>query len=171
MKKFLCALFCLLLLCGCGMNKTKDVEKEPLNISGFNTCVYTTLNGIRVSAEADYTAFDSLVLTFTEPESVKGVQVACADGEYTLKTKNLTFSISKGKLPYNMIFCALESCIENVNGTTPEKTEDSESLSYSYESHGHFCTLLVNPDTKEFEKLIIDGADAAVFENFAYKTQ
>ncbi|MGN0570013.1 MAG: hypothetical protein ACI4N4_05860 [Candidatus Fimenecus sp.] len=170
MKKFLCALFCLLLLCGCGINKTKDVEKEPLNISGFNTDVHTTLNGITVSAEADYTAFDSLVLTFTQPQTVKGVQVSCADGEYTLKTNRLTFSISEGKLPYNMIFCALESCINNVNGAAPEKGENSESLSYSYEAQGHFCTLLVNPDTKEFEKLIIDGTDAAVFENFTYKT-
>ena len=60
MKKFLCVLFCILMLNGCEKIKTKDVLKEPLNISGFNTVVKTQINNIEICGNAQYVMNDAI---------------------------------------------------------------------------------------------------------------
>ena len=44
MKKILCIFMCLIILGGCNVEKIKDVKKEPLEISGFNTIIKSNFN-------------------------------------------------------------------------------------------------------------------------------
>lgn len=168
MKKFLCSLLCLLFLCSCTDLKSKDVENEPLSISGFTCVIRTTFNGISIIANAQYTLPNAISMDFTAPETVKGVQINCTDGVYAVKYKNLELTVDGDKMPFNMICRELETCINNAQGKTPQKDEKSESFVYSYTAEGHTCQLFVNPDTKAFEKIAIDGIDTLFFENFTY---
>lgn len=167
MKKFLCILFSILLLGGC-TSKTKDVEKEPLSISGFSCVIRTTLNDIEITANAEYLASGTINMTFTDPETVNGMQINCTGGEYTVHYKNLELTVSGEKMPFAMLCRSLEECINNAQGTAPEKDENSQSLIYTYTAEGHVCNLFVNPETKYFEKIAIDGIDTLFFENFTY---
>lgn len=167
MRKFLCVLFSILLLGGC-TSKTKDVENEPLSISGFSCVIRTTLNDIEITANAEYLASGTINMTFTAPETVKGMQINCTGGEYTVYYKNLELTVSGEKMPFNMVCRGLEECINNAQGTTPQKDENGESLVYTYTAEGHVCKLFVNPETKYFEKVTIDGIDTLFFENFTY---
>lgn len=167
MKKFLCVLFSILLLSGCNL-KSKDVEKEPLSISGFCCVIRTTLNDIEITADTEYLASGTINMTFTAPETVNGMQINCTGGEYTVHYKNLELTVSGDKMPFNMVCRGLEECISNAQGKTPTKDENSESLIYTYTAEGHVCKLYINPETKEFEKIAIDGIDTLYFENFEY---
>lgn len=167
MKKFLCVLFSILLLGGC-TSKAKDVETEPLSISGFSCILRTTFNDIEITADAEYMASDTINMTFTSPEAVKGMQINCTDGEYTVNYKNLELTVNGDKMPFNMVCRGLEECINNAQGKTPTKDENSESIIYSYTAEGHTCKLYVNSETKAFEKIAIDGIDTLYFENFQY---
>lgn len=168
MKKFLCAFLCILLLCSCTDGKSKDVEKEPLSVSGFCCVVRTTLNGIDITANAEYSASGAINIEFTAPKTVNGMQVNCSDGEYTVYYKNLELTVNGDKMPFKMLCRCLEECINNVQGKTPQNDENGESIIYSYTAEGHTCKLYVNPETKAFEKVAIDGVDTLYFENFQY---
>lgn len=167
MKKFLCVLFSILLLGGC-TSKSKDVETEPLSISGFSCILRTTFNDIEITANAEYMASGTINMTFTAPETVKDMQINCTNGEYTVNYKNLELTVNGDKMPFNMVCRGLEECINNAQGKTPEKDENSESIIYSYTAEGHTCKLYVNAETKAFEKIAIDGIDTLYFENFQY---
>lgn len=168
MKKFLCILFSILLFGGCTNLKSKDVETEPLSISGFSCILRTTFNDIEITANAEYMASGTINMTFTSPEVVKSMQINCTGGEYTVHYKNLELKVNGDKMPFNMVCRGLEECINNAQGKTPEKDENSESIIYSYTAEGHICQLYVNPETKAFEKIAIDGIDTLYFENFTY---
>lgn len=168
MKKILCILFCILLLGGCTVNKSKDVETEPLEISGFRCVLRTTLNGLQITADAEYMATDTINVTFTAPETVKGMKINCKSGEYTVSYKNLELTVDSEKMPFNMLCRSLEECINKAQGTIAEKDENSESLVYTYTAEGHVCRLFINPETKVFEKVTVDGIDTLFFENFEY---
>ena len=167
MRKFLCVLFSILLLGGCA-SKSKDVEKEPLSISGFCCVIRTTLNDIEITANAEYTASGTINVTFTAPATVNGMQINCTGGEYTVHYKNLELTVSGDKMPFAMLCRSLEECINNAQGTMPEKDENNESLIYTYTAEGHVCKLFVNPETKAFEKVSVNGIDTLYFENFKY---
>lgn len=168
MKKFLCSFLGLLLLCSCVNENSKDVETEPLEISGFRCVIRTTLNDIEITADAEYMASGTIQVAFTAPETVKGMQINCMGGEYTVNYKNLELTVSGEKMPFNMLCRSLEECINNAQGTTPEKDENTESLIYTYTAEGHVCRLFVNPETKYFEKVTVDGIDTLFFEKFEY---
>lgn len=168
MRKILCVFISLLILGGCNVEKIKDVQKEPLEISGFNTIVKSTVNDVQISANAEYILFKSLNFTFNTPETVKDMQILCQNGEYTVNMNKLSFTFSGDKLPFNMICRTLETCINSVQGTTPEIDEETGNLIYSYNADGHICKLYTENETKKFVKLQVDGEDLLFFENFEY---
>lgn len=168
MRKILCVFISLLILGGCNVEKIKDVQKEPLEISGFNTIVKSTVNDVQISANAEYIPFKSLNFTFNTPETVKDMQILCQNGEYTVNMNKLSFTFSGDKLPFNMICRTLETCINSVQGTTPEIDEETDNLIYSYNADGHICKLYTENETKMFVKLQVDGEDLLFFENFEY---
>lgn len=168
MKKFLCSFLCILLLCGCADKKSKEVEKEPLSVSGFSCILRTTLNDIDITANAEYTASGAINIEFTAPKTVNGMQINCSDGEYTVHYKNLELTVNGDKMPFNMFCRLLEECINNVQGKAPQNDENGESTVYSYTADGHTCKLYVNSETKAFEKIETDGVDTLYFENFQY---
>ncbi len=167
MKKILCVLFSILLLGGCA-SKTKDVENEPLSISGFTCTVRTTFNSLEIAANAEYSLNGTIQMEFTSPETVNGMQINCKDGEYTVRYKNLELAVNGDEMPFNMVCRGLDECINNAQGKTPEGDEAGESLVYSYTAEGHICKLFVNRETKAFEKISVDGFDTLFFENFTY---
>lgn len=168
MRKILCVFISLLILGGCNVEKIKDVQKEPLEISGFNTIVKSTVNDVQISANAEYIPFKSLNFTFNTPETVKDMQILCQNGEYTVNMNKLSFTFSGDKLPFNMICRTLETCINSVQGTTPEIDEETDNLIYSYNADGHICKLYTESEMKKFVKLQVDGEDLLFFENFEY---
>lgn len=157
------------MLSGCSAEKIKDVKKEPLEISGFNTVVKSTVNDVQISAQAEYIPYKSLNFTFTAPETVKDMQVLCSNGEYTLNMNKLTFTFSGDKMPFNMICKTLETCINTVQGAIPEKDPESDFFVFSYNADGHVCKLYTEKDTGNFVKLKVDGMDLLYFENFEYR--
>lgn len=169
MKKILCVFISLLMLSGCGIEKIKDVKKEPLEISGFNTVIKSSVNNVQISANVEYIPFQSLNFTFNAPETVKDMQIHCQNGEYTVNMNKLSFTFSGEKMPFNMICRTLETCINTVQGVTPEIDEESQNLIYSYNADGHVCKLYTEKDTKKFVKLAVDGIDLLFFENFEYR--
>lgn len=168
MKKFLCVLLCILLSGGCSFKKTKDVEKEPLLISGFRCTLRTTLNDIDITADAEYMDSGTIHMEITSPQTVSGMQINCNNGEYAVHYKNLELIVDGEKMPFRMICKSLEECINNAQGKTAQKDEDSDSFIYSYNAQGHTCKLYVNPETKAFQKIAVDGIDTLYFENFTY---
>lgn len=169
MKKILCIFISLLMLGGCSVEKIKDVKKEPLEISGFNTIVKSTVNDVQISANAEYIPFQCLNFTFNAPDTVKDMQILCSNGEYTVNMNKLSFTFASEKMPFNMICRTLETCINTVQGTTPEIDAESQNLIYSYNADGHICKLYVEKETKKFIKLKADGIDLLLFENFEYR--
>ena len=166
MKKILCIFMCLIILGGCNVEKIKDVKKEPLEISGFNTIIKSNFNNVQISANAEYVPYQSLNFTFNSPESVKDMQILCSNGEYTVNMNKLSFTFTGEKLPFNMICRTLETCINTVQGVLPETDAETDLLVFSYNAEGHICELYTEKDTKKFVKLKVDGNDLLFFENF-----
>lgn len=169
MKKILCIFICLILLGGCSFEKIKEVKKEPLEISGFNTVIKSNFNSVQISANAEYVPFQSLNFTFNSPETVKDMQILCSNGEYTVNMNKLSFTFAGDKMPFNMICRTLETCINSVQGVTPEKDPQTDLLVFSYNADGHICKLYTEKETRNFVKLSVDGADLLFFENFQYR--
>ena len=169
MKKILCVFICLILLGGCSFEKIKEVKKEPLEISGFNTIVKSNMNNIRISANVEYVPYKYLNFTFNFPDALKDMQVVCSNGEDTIKMNKLSFSFASDKMPFNMICIALETCINSVQGVTPEKDAQTDLLVFSYKADGHICKLYTEKETRNFVKLSVDGNELLYFENFEYR--
>ena len=169
MKKILCVFMCLIMLGGCSTLKIKEVKKEPLEISGFNTVIKSNVNDVQISANAEYIPYQSLNFTFNLPEAVKNMQILCNNGEYTVNMNKLSFTFTGEKLPFNMICRTLETCINTVQGVLPETDAKTDLLVFSYNAEGHICELYTEKDTKKFVKLKVDGNDLLFFENFEYR--
>lgn len=169
MKKILCIFICIIMLGGCSVEKIKEVKKEPLEISGFNTVIKSTLNNVQISANAEYVPYKSLNFTFTSPETVKDMQILCSNGEYTVNMNKLSFTFTSEKLPFNMICRTLETCINSVQGISPETDTELDLLVFSYNADGHICKLYTEKETRNFVKLSVDGNDLLFFENFEYR--
>ena len=169
MKKILCVFMCLIILGGCNVEKIKDVKKEPLEISGFNTIIKSTVNNVQISANAEYVPYQSLNFTFNSPESVKDMQILCSNGEYTVNMNKLSFTFTGEKLPFNMICRTLETCINTVQGVLPETDAETDLLVFSYNADGHICKLYTEKEIRNFVKLSVDGNDLLFFENFEYR--
>ena len=169
MKKILCVFMCLIMLGGCSTLKIKEVKKEPLEISGFNTVIKSNVNDVQISANAEYIPFQSLNFTFNLPEAEKNMQILCNNGEYTVNMNKLSFTFTGEKLPFNMICRTLETCINSVQGVSPETDAETDLLVFSYNAEGHICELYTEKDTKKFVKLKVDGNDLLFFENFEYR--
>lgn len=169
MRKILCIFICLILLGGCSFEKIKDVKKEPLEISGFNTVIKSNVNNVQISANAEYVPFQALNFTFNAPEAVKDMQILCSNGEYTVNMNKLSFTFAGDKMPFNMICRTLETCINSVQGVAPETDPQTDLLVFSYNADGHICKLYAEKETRNFVKLSVDGADLLFFENFQYR--
>ena len=169
MKKILCVFMSLIILGGCNVEKIKDVKKEPLEISGFNTIIKSNFNNVQISANAEYVPYQSLNFTFKSPESVKDMQILCSNGEYTVNMNKLSFTFTGEKLPFNMICRTLETCINSVQGVLPETDAETDLLVFSYNADGHICKLYTEKEIRNFVKLSVDGNDLLFFENFEYR--
>lgn len=166
MKKFLCIILCLFMLNGCVKEDIKDVKKEPLSVSGFSAMVNTTINEVNISAKVEYTMNDKITFTLTSPETLKGTVILCSDDEYKLSYEGLSFVIPNSKLPFNMLCKTVETCINNVQGTTPIEGENG-NLVYTYQIDEHICQLYTDME-KRFLKLYIDEKETLVFSDFRY---
>lgn len=170
MKKILCVIICLLCMGGCQKIYTKDVEKKPLNISGFNAFISTTVNDIEIGGKASFDGVDTITFTFDLPENVKGGEILCKNGEYTINFKDMKFSMNSDKLPFEMICKTLEECINNAQGAIPQKDSHTGNLIYTFNAENHVCKLYAESDGGKFIKLSVDGADTLIFEDFEYIT-
>ncbi len=169
MKKILCIFMCLVMLGGCSTLKIKEVKKEPLEISGFNTIIKSNLNNVQISANVEYVPYQSLSFTFISPETVKNMQILCSNGEYTINMNKLSFAFSSDKLPFNMVCKTLETCIDSVQGVSPEVDAETDLLIFSYNADGHICKLYTEKEKRNFVKLSVDGNELLFFENFEYR--
>lgn len=169
MKKILCVFLCLIMLGGCSVEKIKEVKKEPLEVSGFNTVIKSNVNNVQISANAEYVPYQNLNFIFTAPETVKDMQILCSNGEYTVNINKISFAFTGEKLPFNMICRTLETCINSVQGVSPETDAETDLLVFSYNADGHICKLYAEKETRNFVKLSVDGTDLLFFENFEYR--
>lgn len=168
MKKILCIVFVLMLFSGCGMLNNRDVEKEPLIISGFNAVVSTEINDVIIKGKAEYYEGTDLIFQFISPKTLEGAKIICRDGEYKLEFVDISVSFPSEEMSYNMICKALKVCINNVQGKTPEIDAQSGMLIYNYSVKEHIYKLYAQPETKKFVKLAADGIDLLYFEDFEY---
>ncbi len=160
MRKILCVLFVILLLAGCEKEKTKG--NEIPDFRGFRTDVYTEINDTKITGTATFMELDGLVLTLTSPESLKGMEIICKDGECKTNLDTLSFSVLCKNLPHNSLPTSLMVCAENA------KTAMCENKYYNFTANGYTYQLCVNE--KGFAKLSTDGNDILYFENFEYIT-
>ncbi len=161
MKRFLCVLICLLLLAGCEKN-SKEVENEILGFYGFRTDVKTVVNGINISAVAEYTETDKLILTLTSPDSVKGMTIKIKDGECEIEYQSLSFFVSVSSMPFDSLCVSLNGCAENF------KTADYVNNYYSYSMDGYIYHLYVDKETNNFYKIMVNDNEIITFENFRF---
>lgn len=159
MKKLLCILLCIVLLHGC--EKEKDNKNEIPDFVGFKTKINTIINDVKISAEAEYESFGKLILTFSLPESVSGMQITLVDGEYSVKYDDLLFSVSADKMPYSMLGEMIVTCAENI------KTSTVENNNYIFLSDNHTYKMILN-ESKGFKTLTVDNIYIIEFENFEY---
>ena len=133
--------------------------------------VKTQINNIEVCSNAHYVVSDALYFDFVAPKTINGTKIVCRNGEYEVDFNDLSITLAGDKLPFNMICNALETCINNVQGTTPQIDSVTNQLVYTYNAENHLCKLYAEKETKHFIKLTIDGADVLLFENFQYVGQ
>lgn len=163
MKRFLCIFICILLFAGCQKN-SKEVESEIPDFYGFRTDVKTIVNNVNISANAEYTELDKLVLTFISPESVKGMKMIIKDGECEILYHSLSFSVPVESMPFDSLCVSLNACAENV------KTANRENDYYVYSSDGSTYHLYVDGETKHFKNIKVNENVIITFENFQFLT-
>ena len=104
----------LMFFSGCGMLNVKDVEKEPLDISGFNTVVKTQINNIEICGNAYYVVSDALYFDFVAPKTINGTKIVCRNGEY-----EVDFNVGKTEYDYE---------IDAVTGVILDKDVDNDAF-------------------------------------------
>ena len=159
MKKLFCFLLCVFLLHGC--ENKKEVENKIPDFYGFKTVINTTINDVKISAEAEYESFGKLILTFSLPESVNGMKITLADGGYSVKYDDLLFSVSAEKMPFSMLGEAIVTCAEKI------KTSTVENENYIFLSDNHIYKMILN-ESKGFKTLTVDNTYVIEFEDFEY---
>ena len=162
MKKFLCVVCAILMLSGCGLEKSKEGKNEIPDFTGFSADVYTEINDIKVSGSAEYTELDGLVLTLTSPETLAGMEIICKDSECRVTLHELSFSVLYENLPPNSLPTSLMACAENA------KTAIYENGTCKFTVNGYTYQLYM--DENGFVKLLADGNDILHFKNFQFKT-
>lgn len=160
MRKILCILIMVLLLAGCEKEKTKETQIPDFR--GFKTDVYTEINDTKIMGSVEFTELQGLVLTLTSPESLKGMEMICKDGECKTNLHTLSFSVLYENLPPNSLPTSLMACAENA------KTAVYENGYYKFSVNGY--TYQLHIDENGFTKLSTDGNDVLHFENFKYIT-
>ena len=163
MKKFLCILLCVLLFAGCEKS-SKDAEDEIPDFYGFRTDVKTTVNNVSISANAEYTELYGLVLTFTSPESVKGMKIKIKDDECEILYHSLSFVIPISALSFKSLCVSLDACAKGV------KTAVFENNYYTYSYGGNTYHLYIDDATKKFNRITVDENEILTFENFQFLT-
>ena len=161
MKRFLCIFICVLLLAGCEKS-SKEVKDEIPDFYGFRTDVKTVVNDVTISASADYTELDGIVITLTSPESVNGMKMVIKDGECKIDYHSLSFSVPVNSMPFDSLCVSLNACAENV------KTAKHENDYYVYSFNGNTYHLYVDNETKQFKNIKVNENDIITFENFQF---
>lgn len=159
MKKLLCVLLCILVLHGCEMKK--DNKNDIPDFIGFKTKINTTINDVKISAEAEYESFGKLILTFSLPESAEGMLITLVDGEYSVEYNDLLFSVSAEKMPYSMLGEMIVTCAENI------KLATIGNDNYIFLLNNHIYKMILN-ESKGFKTLMVDNAYIIEFEDFEY---
>ena len=159
MKKLLCFLLCVFLLHGC--EGKKEVENQIPNFLGFKTDVYTTINDVKISTRVECMSFNKLVLTFSLPESVSGMEIVFENDEYTLTYDGISFSVSENSMPFSGVCDALKTLAENIKYST------FQDDTYIFKSNGHIY-ILTTDELNRFQKLTVDETYILEFENFEY---
>ena len=162
MKKLLCIFICILLFAGC--EKTKEAENEIPDFYGFKTDVKAIVNDISITANAEFTEIDNLVLTLTSPESVKGMKISIKDNGCIIDFHSLSFSVPLKSMPFNSLCVGLNACAGSV------KTAEYNTDHYSYSYDGHTYNLYVEKETGCFKKITVNENEIITFENFQFYT-
>ena len=160
MKKFLCIFICILLFAGC--EKTKESQNEIPDFYGFKTDVKTVVNDISITANAEFTEIDKLVLTLTSPESVKGMKISIKDNECTIDYHSLSFSVLLKSMPFDSLCVSLNACAHSA------KTAEYRIDHYSYSYNGNTYNLYVDNETNHFKKITVNENEIITFENFQF---
>lgn len=163
MRKFLCVFICILLFAGCEKT-TKEVEHEIPDFYGFRTDVKTAVNNVSISASAEYTELNGLVLTLTFPETVKGMKIVIQDSECEIEYHTLSFSVPINSMPFDSLCVSLYACAENIKTAKPE----NDYYSYSYD--GNTYHLYIDNETNYFKNIKVKENDIITFENFQFYT-
>ena len=159
MKKFFCFLLCIFILCGC--ENKKEVENKIPDFIGFKTDVITTMNDVKINAKAKYESFGKLVLTFSLPESVNGMEIVLENGEYTVAYDGLTLTLSENVVPFSMVCEMVKVCANSI------KSAALQDDCYIFLSNGHIYKLTTD-EQNNFLKLTVDETYIIDFENFEY---
>lgn len=161
MKKLLCIFACVLLFAGCE-RISKEVENEIPDFYGFKTDVKTVVNDVSISADAEYTELDGLVLKLTSPESVKGMNIKIQDSECEIKYQSLSFSVPINSMPFDSLCVGLNACAENI------KTAEFENNYYIYYFDANTYHLYIDDKNKSFQKITVNENEIITFENFQF---
>ena len=161
MKKILCIFVCVLLCAGCQKNP-KEVKNEIPDFYGFRTDVKTIVNDVNVSANAEYTELDGLVITLTSPESVNGMIIKIKDNECEVLYHSLSFFVPVNSMPFDSLCVGLNSCAKKAETATYQ----NDNYVYSYD--GNTYHLYTDNETNHFQKISATENEIITFENFEF---
>lgn len=161
MKRFLCVFICVLLFAGCEKS-SKEVKNEIPDFYGFRTDIKMVVNDVNVSANAEYTELDGLIISLTFPESVKGMKMVIKDGECEILYHSLSFSVPINSMPFDSLCVSLNACAQSA------KTAEYRIDHYSYSYNGNTYNLYVDNETNHFKKITVNENEIITFENFQF---
>ncbi len=161
MKKLLCIFICVLFFAGCEKNP-KEVENVIPDFYGFRTDVKKIVNDVNISAIAEYTELDGLVITLTSPESVDGMVIKIKDDECEILYHSLSFFVPVKSMPFDSLCVSLNNCTQSA------KTAIYQNDHYVYSEDGYTYNLYVDNETKTFHKITVNENEIITFENFQF---
>ena len=161
MKKLLCIFICILLFAGCEKG-SKEVEYENPDFYGFKTTVKTIVNDVSISANAEYTELNGLVMTFTSPESVNGMEIKVKDDECEILYHSLSFFVPVSSMSIDSLCVSLNACAKSV------KTATYQNNYYVYSYDGNTFHLYMDNETNFFQKITVNEKEILTFENFQF---
>ena len=161
MKKFLCIFICILLFAGCEKS-SKEVKDVIPDFYGFRTDIKMVVNDVNISANAEYTELDGLIISLTFPESVKGMKMVIKDGKCEILYHSLSFSVPVNSMPFDSLCVSLNACAQSA------KTAEYRIDHYSYSYNGNTYNLYVDNETNHFKKITVNENEIITFENFQF---